>query len=1236
MNIISTVLNRMTVSCHPERSEGSDYVSGMILQKDVCLRSQMLPVVSMKRNCMRISRTRIVSGVMCALSALLCLGCTEDLADTVAQQAIPIHVGSTYPVAGVTRATDNGFVADDAVGIFVVDYNDDGTPDIPALSGNRGSNVKFTYDGGTWSASYQLYWADGKTPADFYGYYPYDEALSSVTEYAFAVSRNQDSIVAGSGYEASDLLWAKAEKVAPTTDVVDLKYKHLMAGVTVALEMGSAFTDSEWNELKKVVQIEHTILSGTVDLSKGICSIGNGRTETITPLTYNGVWRALVFPQMVKAGASLLSITVDGQRYQLIKDADFTYYSGRMHNFTITVNRSEATGDLTFALKADDIVAWVDDADLHDGLVREYWCVEVKEPGTLEKIIRLVGKEPSEVRSMKVTGVLNHTDLYFIGHQMEHLSALNLRDVTITGTDEEKDVFSLAKSYYVAWESHIGNLNHIELPANLKKIGDHALTAVGLVGSISIPNGVEYIGVEAFCGNRLTGELKLPPSLKVLRGGAFAFNSFYGELHLPDKLEIIGPNFYGAQNYRVFEGSKFSGPLNLPSGLKELDYLGVSGTMGTLVIPTQITEIKQGEFYGSGCSQIIFHDGITQIGDNSGVYGGVFEQSSLCGELVLPKELKILGRASFKGSKISRIQFPDNLRTMYGDYYNEGFGPFANCHYLTGIVELPKNVAHIPIGCFTECYSITELIIPEGVDIIGEYAFAGCYGINSIFCEDEEPPLVCENCFFGVNKDNVIVEVPKGCVEKYRQAQGWSEFKRIAEYSDFVCRPAQANALNTQHSENLVLNADGAWEVEHCPDWVTLSKTSGTGKTELRLTFNPMEHGAGNRRDSILFRMPVENHTTYCVVSQYDYEHEEDSYLTLQEHTKGEGIDIVFVGDGFNGENISDGSYLELIKQQTEYFFGIEPYQSHREYFNVYVTFPLSQETGVNTMHTYVNNRFGTLHGVDDQCSYNQLLIEADEVHDYVLNHSPLREDRINESLVVLVPNCADYSGNTIYAVNGWGPYGMTISICPPSNRPYPEDTRGVIQHEAGGHGFGKLADEEITYTDGRGTWATSNVINEVEEYHRWGWYQNIATTSNMKQVPWADFIFDTRYSDYVDVYEGGYGYMRGIFRSEANSCMNYGIPYYNAISRLSIMRRIFDYAREPFTMDYFYEHDTNKWGDRDGTTRAGTAHAYLTGSSYAGSNQHVAPQMIDAKKQGDRVRKIRAELKKKRDSKRY
>ena len=456
-------------------------------------------------------------------------------------------------------------------------------------------------------------------------------------------------------------------------------------------------------------------------------------------------------------------------------------------------------------------------------------------------------------------------------------------------------------------------------------------------------------------------------------------------------------------------------------------------------------------------------------------------------------------------------------------------------------------------------------------------------------------------------------------MDKYKEADGWKEFKRIAEYSNFVCRPAQANALNKAHSENLVLNADGAWTVKSVPDWVRLSKTSGDGKTEIQLTFMEMPHGDGDRLDRIVFEM--DGHETYCDVSQYDYEYEEDGYVTLQTHSQGNGIDIVFMGDGWNGESISNGEYLSMVREQMEYFFGVEPYKSHRDYFNVYVTFPLSQEKGVNTMHTYVNNRFGTLYGYDGGiCASNQLLTETDEVFKYAVEHSPLKEGDRWKSQLILIPNSNEYEGITYYDGN------CALSVCPSSERPYPQDTRGVVQHEACGHGFGKLGDENIV----KQAWATPDILSIINDNHGRGWMLNLSTTSKMSQVAWKDFIYDKRYSDQVDVFEGGYGYMRGVFRCENNSCMNYGIPYFNAISRLDIMRRIRDYSGTGFSMDYFYAHDTNKWGDRDGMTRSGANYASLKGNSITGSNTHRAPQTVNAKKMGDSVRKIRQELKNK------
>ena len=1127
------------------------------------------------------------------ISAALLVACSEDITTqaVMVEEGMPINIASTYPVASNTRATiDNGFVQGDEVGVFVVDYDKNGNPGELTLKGNRGNNVKFIYDGSKWMANYQLYWANSQTPADFYGYYPFDQAMQKVTDYTFAVNRHQDSdatTTAVSGYEASDLLRAKTEKVSPTTEIINLQYKHLMAGVTVTLEKGTGFEATEWANLAKTVQIENTILAGSVNLATGVTTVSDdAKPAPIIPLLYNNTWRAVVFPQSVAAGKTVASITVDGQSYQLVKDAAITYQSGKMHKMTIKVDKSVETGNFVFSLTGDDVVAWVDDPALHDGLTYAYATVTVTKAGTLKTVIDSQFEDYDDVVSLKIEGPLNNSDLEFIHDNLWRLKNVNMAKVELV----DEKLFGFADHSV---------LQHIVFPEkSMKYIGYAAFYGTGLSGPIVIPEGVIGVSQSAYGATKVYGTVTLPSTLKWMEN--FTGHTDWrltGELLLPE----------GIEKAQALEGN-FTGTIYFPSSLKEIsgDW-GYSNSTGTLVIPRCMTVI--GGFGGSGCTQVEFHDGVTEI------EGGSFRGSNLTGELVLPPNLTHLGAYAFSETRITNIVFPEALRIM--DSF-EGGGPFADCRYLMGTIILPKNVTRIPSGCFRSCTAITGLEIPEGVAVISEYAFKDCYSLNSIVCENPDPPTIYDNSFEGVPKDNFTVEVPRGSVEKYREAPGWKEFKRIAEYSNFVCRPMQANALNTAHTETLVLNADGAWQVDRCPDWVTLSKTSGKGKSELTLTFKQMAHGSGNRSDSIIFKMPSENYRTFCVVSQYDYEQEEDGYIALQTHSKGRGIDVVFMGDGYDGEDISNGNYLNLVKQQTEHFFDLEPYKSHRDYFNVYVTFPLSQEKGVNTMNTYVNNHFGTLYGYIGEGSNSQLLTETDDVREYAVAHSPLKQDDLWRSLIILVPNSDAYSGVTYYE---W--YGSPISICPPSSRPYPQDTRGVIQHEAGGHGFGRLGDEEIIYS----AWAPSNVKGLIEEKHGSGEYANLATTSGLHSVPWADFIFDTRYSDYVDVYEGGCYYMRGVFRPEQNSCMNYGIPYYNAPSRLSIMRRIFDYAGESFSMDYFYAHDSKAWGASSRTRAAGEA---FSGSSYAGSNQHRMPSVVDGKKMGNSVRRILNNIKNK------
>ena len=79
--------------------------------------------------------------------------------------------------------------------------------------------------------------------------------------------------------------------------------------------------------------------------------------------------------------------------------------------------------------------------------------------------------------------------------------------------------------------------------------------------------------------------------------------------------------------------------------------------------------------------------------------------------------------------------------------------------------------------------------------------------------------------------------------------------------------------------------------------------------------------------------------------------------------------------------------------------------------------------------------------------------------------------------------------------------------------------------------------------------------------------------------------VFHPKYSNVVDIYEGGYFHTRGVYRSEPTSCMNNNIPYYSAISRQAMVERIMEYAGETFDLEEFIAKDVTTAGP---TTKSG------------------------------------------------
>lgn len=1138
-----------------------------------------------------------------ALTGILA-SCQDDGFYREQEAAFPIQLQAEIVQKNVSRVNDSGFTDGDEIGVFIVNYKDGVSQELQA-TGNHADNVRFTYHGdeGTWSGSYQLFWKDKETLADAYGYYPFDAALSQIADYPFMVHTNQrDVIKAGSmsgysGYEASDFLWAKSEAIKPTEGTITLRHKHIMAAAKVTLVPGDTFTSDEWNAMKKTVLVENTIPGAIIDLGNGLVVANDTvAVQTIIPQSYNNDYRAILVPQVVEAGKSLFSITVDGQSYRFKRNEAMTYMNGKLHQFTIEINKRLPIGDYEFKLLDEAITPWENDPLSHNGTAREYITVHVNEGEYIGDVVGKMDVDPKEIINLKLTGTLSEYDHFqFIREQMPNLEAIHMKDLRTKYQkvfDRWGDNQEIEYGYYLYEDDFIPQgafqkmdyLAYVVWPDSLKGIGQAAFAGTNLRGSLVLPEGLKFIGPDCFYAynhkpTSLTGELYIPSTVDYIGSWAFRKAAFTCELVLPGRMKFLGENAFGDCKY-------MTGQIHIPDGLEVLNsaWKNMGKISGPVVVPQGIKVVNGVSNWG-GVGDWDGHDNFPQVtalylpeGVEELGYGAFAYHEKLSGDIKLPSTLKKLSHCAFMDTDISHVYLPEGLE--YIDYKC-----FYDCENLQDTINIPTSVIQIGEGAFGNCKKLTAVILPDKLEEIKNNAFENCHSLNYIRCLSPTPPVLDGSAFNGVEKNNFTVVVPEGSEDAYRNADGWKEFKRISTYYNFVCRPMVAKLLNKGNTRDIILNADGNWKVTHSPSWAHVSAESGFKKTELKVVIDELADGAGNRTDSIVFTLTDKTDeegkpiTTYYKITQFDSQYKENSQLVLQKKTKGEGINIVFTADGYDAQDIADGAFLADIQEGMKYFFGVEPYKTYQEYFNVYADVAMSNESGVcSNVNIWRDTKFDTTYGAGNN---ERLKTDADGVMNYVMNEvtgSVVTSQNVGQTLVVCILNSDAYEGICTMYTNG-----TAVAFVPHSRYEYPYDYRGVIQHEAGGHGFGKLGDEYIYHRDHilRCTCNCCAHAGELNAMKALGWHRNLSLSGRYNEIEWKHLIFDPRYDDIVDIYEGGYFHGKGVYRSEVNSCMNNNVPYFSTVSRQAIVERILDYAGETFDFESFVSKDSREMGDK-------------------------------------------------------
>lgn len=1099
---------------------------------------------------------------------LLLASCSDKICDMMQTKSsdsfVPIQINGSIQQMNLTRANEQGFVTGDRMGIYIVDYVSaaDGNAYQPGQisTDNRASNAIYTFDGENyrWTAPTTIYWRDETTPVDVYGYYPAANYISNPSAYQFEVSADQNLQREGemSNYEASDFLWGKTAGTAPTTETIIVQYSHRLAGVRVHLLKGEGMTDTEWEKLPRLVTVDNTVRSAIIDLSTGTATSTGSYDRPIRMLEQTSDYRSVVVPQTVAAGKALISITIDGISYSHTLTSPMKYQAGKLHNFTITVNKNEATGNYSISVKDDGITDWVNDEASHQFSAQAYVIVHCDKMGTLKECITRAGLDYKTVQNLKVTGELTESDMAVLNNEMPELRHLNLHDVcmrhilTYDGWLEyynhdhdiyEDDVFTgLDRNQYI---------RSLVLPSTIKRAG--GLSSMSLMYStLEIPEGVNRITGIGWCDYNGV-ELILPSTIDTIDAGAFVNCGYKCELKLSDNITYIGrgafertPNFYGTfhipQKLKELNdaftelGGSFTGEIEIPQGLSYVSGLSVALTNWVeITIPAGVKKLGAG--WPGRISNIHFNDDLEEIDGKE-----VFRWHSLPFQLKLPPALRKLSPHAFSCCGLeSELIIPENCLDI-------GFGCFENNAFTK--ITLPSRLESIDRETFQGNHLLTSITIPKYVNEIGSRAFGDCDALQTVICLNPEPPLIEDNTFEGLYFDKVILEVPESSVESYRHDDKWKKFLNITAYHELAYNIPEIVCMDKGVTRQGILRAEGEWEVSECPSWVTVSPSSGEYKEEVTITVQP--NTGDTREGRIVFSLKGKNYTTYTDIRQVNASVKEDATVTLQTASAGgTPIPIFIVGEGYNADDIASGKYLEDMTAQMEHLFSIEPYKTYRNYFTVSTAYACSPESGMN----------GLLHFNGS----NQAVWQYAQSHGTAIN---------DHAAMLVLCNTPAYGCHTDLWENG-----LSFSWLGKNADIYPYDQRGDVLHHLGGRGFGKLAPEYVNHFTFMKA-CTCPGCNMTAEYN-WarqkGWWQNVSITPKMTELPWYQFIFHERYAPYVDVYEGALNHARSTYRSENQSVMGAAhIYYYNTISRYEIVRRIMEAAGKTFSIEQFEAND--------------------------------------------------------------
>jgi len=283
-------------------------------------------------------------------------------------------------------------------------------------------------------------------------------------------------------------------------------------------------------------------------------------------------------------------------------------------------------------------------------------------------------------------------------------------------------------------------------------------------------------------------------------------------------------------------------------------------------------------------------------------------------------------------------------------------------------------------------------------------------------------------------------------------------------------------------------------------------------------------------------------------------------------------IPIIFMGDGFTAADyVTGGLFDKKIDEGIEDFFAAEPYKTYRSNFKVYKVVAYSIESGASRWNESANayssqklTAFDTRYYGDGYTS-TSITTDCDKAYSYAKKIPGITDAVLDKTTVVMVVNDPCYSGTCWMSHSG-----RSVSVVPTCDANQPYSYKNTMCHEAGGHGFGQMADEYFSNERDATAKDISDILDWTDDIRS----SNIDVTGDRTKIKWKHFFGLPAYS-MVGVVADNTRYWSGVWRAEYTSAMrDMRIPYYSAPGREAVVKRIKQNLGETYSFTGFVSKD--------------------------------------------------------------